>query len=52
VLEAAKVIAATGATVVRIIATVDRLEGARQNIEAAGFEFDSLFTVRDLGIEL
>jgi orotate phosphoribosyltransferase len=36
---------------VRIIATIDRLEGARQNIEAAGYEFDSLFTVRDLGIE-
>jgi orotate phosphoribosyltransferase len=51
VLEAAKVIAATGATIVRIIATIDRLEGARQNIEAAGYEFDSLFTVRDLGID-
>lgn len=52
VLEAAKVISESGAKVLRIIATIDRLEGARQNIEAAGYEFDSLFTVRDLGIEV
>ena len=34
-----------------IIATVDRMEGARENIESAGFTFKALFTVRDLGIE-
>jgi len=51
VLEAAKVIAEAGATVVKIIATIDRMEGARENIEQAGFAFDALFTVRDLGIE-
>jgi orotate phosphoribosyltransferase len=50
VLEAAKVIAATGAKVTRIIATIDRLEGARENIEQAGHAFEALFTVRDLGI--
>lgn len=50
VLEAAKVVADTGAKVVKIIATIDRLEGARENIEQAGFSFDSLFTIRDLGI--
>jgi orotate phosphoribosyltransferase len=50
VLEAAKVIAETGATIVKIVATIDRLEGARKNIEDAGFAFDALFTVRDLGI--
>lgn len=49
-LEAAKVIAAQGARVLRIVATIDRLEGARENIEAAGIEFDALFTVRDLGV--
>jgi uncharacterized metal-binding protein len=27
------------------------MEGARQNIEAAGLAFDALFTVRDLGIQ-
>jgi len=50
VLEAAKVIVATGAKITIIIATIDRLEGARENIEAAGFAFESLFTTRDLGI--
>jgi orotate phosphoribosyltransferase len=50
VLEAAAVIAATGARIVKIIATVDRLEGARENIERAGYAFDALFTTRDLGI--
>lgn len=51
VLEAAQVIAATGATVLAIIATIDRQEGARENVEAAGFAFDALFTKADLGIE-
>lgn len=50
VLEAAKVVTATGAKVVMIIATIDRMEGARENIEGAGFRFESLFTIRDLGI--
>ncbi|MEM7227902.1 MAG: orotate phosphoribosyltransferase [Planctomycetota bacterium] len=50
VLEAAQVIQDLGATVVRIIATIDREEGARENIEGAGFEFDALFRGRDLGM--
>lgn len=50
VLEAARVIEDAGGKVVRIIATVDRLEGARENVEGAGYPFDALFTVRDLGI--
>lgn len=50
VLEAARVIAATGATIVKIVATIDRLEGARENIEQAGYAFDALFTTRDLGV--
>lgn len=50
VLEAAKVIAGVGAKVERIVAVIDRLEGARQNIESAGFEFASLFTTADLGV--
>ena len=40
-----------GATVERIVAVIDRLEGARENLERAGLVFESLFTVRDLGIE-
>ncbi|MBU6282723.1 orotate phosphoribosyltransferase [bacterium] len=50
VLEAAKVIEAGGAKVIGIIATIDRMEGARENVEAAGYAFDALFTVRDLGV--
>ena len=33
-----------------VVATIDRDEGARENIEAAGFAFESLFTLSDLGI--
>jgi orotate phosphoribosyltransferase len=50
VLEAAKVIEATGAKVVKIIGTIDRQEGAREAIEAAGYVFESLFTKTDLGV--
>ena len=51
VLEAAKVIEAAGAKVAGICGVIDRLEGARQNIENAGYRFDALFTTLDLGIE-
>lgn len=50
VLEAAKVIVGTGATVVKIVAVIDRQEGAREAIEKAGFVFAALFTKSDLGI--
>ncbi len=51
VLEAAKIISDAGATVELIIATIDRQEGARENILAAGYRFESLFTVADLGVK-
>ncbi len=47
-LEAAKVIQDLGGVVTHIIATIDRMEGARENIEAAGITFESLFTVKEL----
>lgn len=50
VLEAAKVIEAQGGKIVRIVAVIDRQEGARENVEAAGYAFASLFTKADLGI--
>lgn len=50
VLEAAKVIAAAGAMVDKIVAVIDRQEGARENIEGAGFVFESILTRHDLGI--
>ncbi|HEX8340456.1 MAG TPA: orotate phosphoribosyltransferase [Tepidisphaeraceae bacterium] len=51
VLEAARSLTEAGAKIVKIVGVLDRLEGARQNIEAAGFEMESLFTITDLGIE-
>jgi len=50
ILEAAKVIEAVGAKVVKIVGTIDREEGARENIEAAGYPFEALFTKTDLGV--
>lgn len=49
-LEAAAVIREAGATVAAIIATIDRQEGARENIEKTGIRFEALFTKSDLGI--
>ncbi|MBL8764648.1 MAG: orotate phosphoribosyltransferase [Phycisphaerae bacterium] len=49
-LEAVRVLRAQGANVVGVIATIDRLEGARENIEKDGLRFAALFTKRDLGI--
>lgn len=50
-LEAAKVLTEAGAEVVAIVCTIDRLEGARENIEGAGIRFEALFTKRDLGVD-
>ncbi len=50
VLEAAKLITEIGAKVERIVSVIDRQEGARENIESAGFVFESLLTKGDLGI--
>ncbi len=50
-LEAVEIIRSSGAEVVKTIATIDRLEGARENFEAAGVEFESIFTREDLGVE-
>ena len=50
VLEAAATIREIGATVETIIAVIDRCEGAKENIESAGYKFESLFTTKDLGI--
>jgi len=50
VLEAARTISEAGATVQAIVAVIDRQEGARENIEAAGYNFASLMTKADLGI--
>jgi orotate phosphoribosyltransferase len=50
VLEAAKSLESLGAKIAAIVAVIDRQEGARQNIEQAGYKFEALFTTADLGV--
>lgn len=50
VLEAARTLVEQGARIERIVATIDREEGASQAIREAGFAFDRIFRVADLGI--
>src|SRR3954471_9989071 len=50
VLESCKVLTEMGVKIDRIVSVIDRMEGARQNLEAAGYVFESLFTTVDLGI--
>jgi orotate phosphoribosyltransferase len=49
-LEAVAALREAGASVFAVIATIDRLEGARENVEKAGLAFEALFTKRDLGV--
>jgi orotate phosphoribosyltransferase len=49
-LEAVHALREFGAHVEKLVVVIDRQEGARQNAEAAGFAFDSLFTKESLGI--
>ncbi len=51
ILEAAKLITDTGARVDRIVCVIDRKQGAEENIKAAGFKFNSILTIDDLGIK-
>ena len=49
-IEAVNVLREVGANVLAVIATIDRQEGARENVAKAGLEFRALFTKRELGI--
>ncbi len=49
-LEAVRSLRDAGGNVLGVIATIDRLEGARENVEREGLVFESLFTKRDLGV--
>jgi orotate phosphoribosyltransferase len=46
-LKAAEKLAQSGFVVARVVALVDRLEGGREAIEAAGFSFSSLYSRKD-----
>ena len=50
VLEAAKIITDAGAKVKKIVCVIDRKQGARENIDQAGYVFESIITKDDLGI--
>jgi orotate phosphoribosyltransferase len=49
-LEAAETIQEAGGEILKVIATIDREEGARENFESAGIPFESIFTKTDLGV--
>ena len=49
-LEAAKTLEEAGARIERIVAVIDRGEGGRENIEQAGYSFESILNKTDLGI--
>jgi len=49
-LAAAETLTAAGATIARILFAIDRMEGARENVEAAGYEFAAILNAKDLGI--
>jgi orotate phosphoribosyltransferase len=51
VIEAAKIISDAGAKVKKIVCTIDRKQGAEENITSAGYEFESILTKDDLGIK-
>jgi len=51
VVEAAKIITEAGARVKKIVAVIDRKQGAQENISKAGFKFESILTKNDLGIK-
>jgi orotate phosphoribosyltransferase len=47
VMKAAAAVRRRGCKILKVIAVVDRLEGARDNLAAAGIPFAPLFTTRD-----
>jgi orotate phosphoribosyltransferase len=50
-LEAAKTLTAAGATITRLVFAIDRMEGARENVQQAGYEFAAILNGQDLGIK-
>ncbi|MFG0306584.1 MAG: orotate phosphoribosyltransferase [Phycisphaerales bacterium JB040] len=49
-LEAAETLRQAGANVRAVLTVIDRQEGARENVQGAGFRFEALFTKADLGV--
>ena len=40
-----------GLEIVKVLVIIDRMEGARENMKNAGYEYDALVTVEDLGLK-
>ena len=51
VIEAAKTLKDVGLNLLKVIVVIDREEGGREAISAAGITMDALFTTTDLGIK-
>ncbi len=51
ILEAVRSLRDAGAVVERLVCVIDREEGGRENVEAAGLTFEALFTVSELGVK-
>ena len=49
-LEAAQIIRDAGGEILKVISTIDREEGAKENFGSAGIPFESIFTKTDLGV--
>ncbi len=49
-LEAAETLTKAGAKIIRMVFAIDRMEGARENVTAAGYEFQAILSKADLGI--
>lgn len=49
-LEAADALVKAGAKIARLVFVIDRMEGARENVEKAGYEFNAILSKADLGI--
>lgn len=52
ILKAVKAAESQGCEVVKVIALVDRLEGGREVITQAGYDFVAVFTKHDLGVDV
>jgi orotate phosphoribosyltransferase len=50
-IRSARQVAEAGATVVGVLAVLDREQGGANNIRAAGFKFDALFTRTELNLQ-
>jgi len=49
-IKAINAVEKAGGTVIKVITLVDRLAGGRENFESRGYDFDPIFTIKDLDI--